>query len=95
MWKLVFSNVSVEGWAIDLDIHGLLDGPGGATCLPAYDGEAAHTGRISCGLAMLLDGGGGFYMFFEPFPKGPSQLPDVLLLTICLGAFVPVDYPLF
>ena len=32
-------------------------------------------------------------MFFEPFAKGPSKSPDVVLLTICLDAFVPVDYP--
>ena len=30
-------------------------------------------------------------MFFEPFPEGSSQFPNVLL-TICLGAFLPVDY---
>ena len=24
-----------------------------------YDDEAGHTGRMSCGLAMLVDGGGG------------------------------------
>ena len=34
-------------------------------------------------------------MFFEPIPKGPSQFPDVPLLTICFGVFVPVDYPDF
>ena len=32
-------------------------------------------------------------MFFEPVTKGPSQFHDVLLFTICLDAFAPVDYP--
>ena len=45
-----------EGWVTDSDIHGPLDSPGGAMCLPAYDGEAVHTGRMSDGLAMFIDG---------------------------------------
>ena len=28
MWKLVRSQVSVEGWVLHMDEHGLLDGPG-------------------------------------------------------------------
>ena len=52
MWKLAFSYVLVEGWVIDSDIHGLLDGPGDAMLLPAYDGEAIHVGKMSHGLAM-------------------------------------------
>ena len=60
MWKLVFSYVPVEGLVIDSDIHCLLHGPGGTKCLPAYNGEAVHTGKMSCGLSMLVDGGGGF-----------------------------------
>ena len=58
MWRLVFSCVPVEGWVIDSDIHGLLDDPGGTLCLPAYDGEAVHTGNMYHDLAMLVDGEG-------------------------------------
>ena len=58
MSKLVFY-VPVEGWVIDVDIHGLSDGPGDARCLPAYEGEAIHAGKMSCSLAMLVDGEGG------------------------------------
>ena len=67
------------------------DGPGGTMYLPVYDGEAIHTDRMSYGLGVLVDGGGTSYKFFEPFPKGPSQFPNVLLQTICLGTFIPVD----
>ena len=28
MWQLILSQVSVEGWVMDIDEHGLLDGPG-------------------------------------------------------------------
>ena len=57
VWKLVFSYIPVNGCVIDSDINGLLNGSGDAMCLPAYDGEAAHTDEMSCGLAMLVDGG--------------------------------------
>ena len=32
-------------------------------------------------------------MFPKPVPKGPSQLPSVLLFTMCLSTFKPVEYP--
>ena len=32
-------------------------------------------------------------MFLKIAPKGPSQFSNVFLLTACLGAFIPVDYP--
>ena len=61
MWKLIFSYVSVEGWVIYSDVHDLLGGPNDAMHLPAYYGEAVHTGRMSHGLAALaalIDRGG-------------------------------------
>ena len=76
MQKLVFSYVHVEGWVIDQDVHSLLDGFSDAMCLPAYYGDTAHTDRMSLGLAVLIDGGGGNEVFFELIPKGPSQFPN-------------------
>ena len=58
IWKLVLSYAPVEGWVINLDVHGLSDCPGGAMCLPAYDGAAVHIDRMSHGLAVLADGRG-------------------------------------
>ena len=54
-----FSFALAKGWVIDLDVHGLLDGPSDTMCLPAYDGEAVHTDGISHGQAVLVDQGGG------------------------------------
>ena len=41
-----------------MDENGLLDSPGDAMSLPSYYGETVHTNGMSCGLAMLVDGGG-------------------------------------
>ena len=96
MWKLAFSYIPVEGWVIDPDVHGLLDGSSDTMCLPAYNNETVHTVRMPHGLALLEDEVVGFEMFFEPLPKDPFQFADILLLLpFCLGASVPVDYPTF
>ena len=95
MQKLVFSYIPVEGWMIDLDLHGLLDGPSDAMCLPSYNKETVCTDRMSHVMAVLVDGGGGSEMFFEHILKGLSWFPHILLLTFCMSPFVPVDYPTF
>ena len=72
MQKLVFSYISVWGWVIDLYVHGLFDGPNDTMCLPAYNGEAVHTHRMSHGLGMLIDGGEGFEVFTS-YPQRSSH----------------------
>ena len=61
--QLVFPQVPVEGWVIDMDKHHLLDGPGDAVCFPAYSGESVHTDGVSCRLAVMVNGGGGSKLF--------------------------------
>ena len=39
--------------------------------------------------------GRGFWVFFALILNSPSQLSNILLLTIHLGVFEPVNYPLF
>ena len=39
--------------------------------------------------------GGGHEIFLNPFPKGPSWLTNVPLLTAFLGTFDLIDYPTF
>ena len=84
------SPIPVERWVIDQDLHGLPDSPSDAICFPAYDGETVHTDRMFHGLDVLINRGRGSEVFFEPIPKSPSQFPNILLLTFCLDAFVPV-----
>ena len=56
MWKLVFSYIPVEGWVIDPGVHGLLDGPSDAMCLPVQDGKTVQFDWVTCGLAVLVNG---------------------------------------
>ena len=56
MGQLVFPQIPIEGWVIDMDDHGLLDGPGDAMCFSAYNGEEVHIDGVSCRLAVLVSG---------------------------------------
>ena len=67
--QLRFPNVPVEGRIIDLDIHGLLDGPCNVVRLPTHNEEVFHPGRMTCGVSMVTNGGGGLRYFLSLFPK--------------------------
>ena len=74
MWgSWYFPKFLVEGWVIDTDEHGLLDGPGDAMYFPAYNGEAVHTDKVSCRVTVLVNREGALWCSFSLFPK---VLPD-------------------
>ena len=54
--KLTFSYILYEGWVIDPDVNGLLNGPSDAMCLTAYYSESLYTDRMLYGPAVLIDG---------------------------------------
>ena len=62
--QLVFPQVPFEGWVINADKHGMFDCLSDTMCLPAYNGEAVHIDGVSCGLAVLVYGGGVSEVFF-------------------------------
>ena len=48
MQQLVLAQVSVEGWVMDMDKHGLLDGPGKAVNFLVYYVELFWVHWVSC-----------------------------------------------
>ena len=70
--KLVLSQVSVEGRVLDVDEHGLFDGPGMAVNFFVYYVELFWVHWMSCSGTVLVDGGGGLEMFLDPFSQGSS-----------------------
>ena len=48
MQKLVLSQVSVEGWVLNVDEHGLLDGPGMAVDFLMYYVELLWVHGVAC-----------------------------------------------
>ena len=43
MGQLELACVSIKGWIIYAEVHGLLDGPGNTVCLPTHYGEIVHS----------------------------------------------------
>ena len=68
------ANVPIEGWIIDPDVHGLLDGPSDLVYLLYPLWRTCPFSVMICGVGMTIDGGRGPEMFLEPFPKDPLQI---------------------
>ena len=75
MWQFVLAKVSVEGWVIDPDKHGLLDGPGDTLGLPTHDGKIVQFNGETCGVGNAIDRGGvlksSLYLSQKVLPVSP------------------------
>ena len=56
MGTLELVNVPIEGWIIDPDVHGCLDGPCNVVYLPTHYEEVVPPDVITCDIG--IDGGG-------------------------------------
>ena len=75
------------------DKHSLLDGPGLAVYLLMNNVELVAIHGVSCGVTMVVYGGGGLEMFLDSFPQGSARPPYVGAGTFELWALVMVDNP--
>ena len=55
--QLVPANVSFEGWIIDPDVRGLLDGPCGVGYLSTHYAEVFHADMMTHNVGMVIEGG--------------------------------------
>ena len=62
-----------------MDVHGLLDISCDSLWFPVNNSETISVDWVSCGVAMLVDGGRGPKMFFEPVPKCSTRFSNVFL----------------
>ena len=74
----VLSYCSINGWVINSDVYGLLDGPSGAMSLPAYNVEEVHTESMFHGLAVFVDWVGTLRCSLNLFSK---VLPNSLMYS--------------
>ena len=96
MWgPLELASVPVEGWIIDPDVHDLLHGPCDVANFPTHYRVVVHTDVMMTDVGMVIDGGRGPKVFLEAFLRGSCRFPCVLLITIQIVTFMPVDYPFF
>ena len=92
VWQMVLPQVPAEGWVIDSNEHGLLDGPSDIVHFSAHNEKTVLIDMISCRLTELINGVGGSMVFLKHVSKDSSQFPNVFILTVCLDAFEPVYY---
>ena len=95
MWQMVLAQVSVQRRITGPDKHGFFDVSCCALCLPMDYAETVWADWMACGTGMLMDGGWGPEVFFEPIPKCSSSLSNVLLRTVNMWALVFVYDPTF
>ena len=95
MWKLEFSQISIEWRVIHPNVHGLLDVPGHALSLPVHYGDAIWADWVSCGSVVKVDGWWCCKMFLVSVPNGPTRFPYVFLYAVYLWALLFVDNPTF
>ena len=57
--QLEHTNVPIEGWIIDHDVHGHLDGSCNVMCLHTHNEEVVNPGVMTCDIGMVIDGGPG------------------------------------
>ena len=67
VWQLVLAQVSVERGVLHTDEHSLFDGPGMAVNFLVHYVELVWVHGVSCRGAVVVYGGGGFEVFFNPF----------------------------
>ena len=48
-------------------------------------------GGVACLAAVVMNGRGGFQVFFVSFTKGPGSFPNVFIITTVVTTLVPVD----
>ena len=93
--QLEFANDPIQGWIIDPDVYGLLDGPCDVVHLPTHYEEVINPDVMTCGVSMVIDGEKSPEMFPKPFLIGPCRFPYVLLIILRSVTLVPVDYSTF
>ena len=90
--QLEFTNVPIEEWTIDPDVHHPFDSPCNVMHLPTHYGKNVHTSVMTCCTSKVIDGGRGSKIFPEPFSIGPCRFHYVFLITLQAITLVPVDY---
>ena len=71
--------------------HFSLYGPGDALRLPTHYVGTVQFDGMTCGVGMVINGGGGPMMFLVSSPNGPTSFADVLHCTSHMVTLKPVD----
>ena len=89
---MVLAYVLIQGWTIDPYKHWFFDQPGEVLLLPTYYAEIFKWGSMTCGVTVVIYGGGGLQMFFVPLSKCSWCFSNILLISFQPITFEPINY---
>ena len=92
VWELIFSQVPIKRRVIYMNAHHLLYVSCDSLQFPVDNSKTFRAYWVSCGATVVVDGGWGPKVFFEPVPKSPARFSYVFLKAVCMWAFEFVDY---
>ena len=75
-----------------MNVHSLLGVSSDSLWLPVNNGKTFRADWVSCGVAMVVDGGWGPKVFFEPVAKSSARFSYVFFWTVYMWAFEFVNY---
>ena len=88
VWDLVLSQVPIEWWVINMNIHSLLYIPGDLLWLPINYGEAFGAYWVPYRMAMMVYRGWGPEVFLGPVPKGSAWFPYYSSRELMCGHYI-------
>ena len=91
MWQMVLANISVQGWIIDPNVESFFDGSHEVLVLSPHYAEVIYVNHMTRDVIVVIDGGWGLLVFFEPLSKSSGGLSYILLITLQSIRFVSID----
>ena len=95
MWQMVLANISIQGWIIDPNVESFFDGSHEVLVLSPHYADVIYVNHMTRDAIVVIDGGWGLLVFFEPLSKSSGGLSYILLITLHSIIFVSIDAPLF
>ena len=75
-----------------MNVHSLLGVSCDSLWFPVNSGKTFRADWVSRGATMVMDGGWGPKVFFEPVPKSSARLSYGILRAVYIWAFEFLDY---
>ena len=82
VWEVVVPNISIEGRVVHPYVHGLLNGPGQAVFLPAYNFKVLHCCIMATTVLMFKNWRLGLQVCLKSFTKCSSWFSYIFFLTV-------------
>ena len=95
MWQSTLSQLSVEGWVINTNVHGFFYIPSDPLQLPVHTAEAFRAHWMPCSVIVVVYRGWGPKALLQSFSKGSARFSYIFFWAVDVWVLEPVYYPTF